>query len=120
MKSDMYFTDFFHLMSLPCGTSVLGSTSFNETTHTNEPNQIRNITICKTKWKFGTRITLFVPATKSADASITSTANPSDFLAQTMQHKKTNAKIPNTIDPIRRYFWYDACSLATSALAPAD
>jgi len=120
MKSAMYLTDFFHLMVLPCGINVLASISFKEMTHTNEPNQIMKIRICITKCKFGTRITLLVPATKSADASITSTAIESDFLKQTMQQRKMSAKIPNTIHPIRRYFWYSACSLATSALAFAD
>ena len=106
INNAMYLTDFFHLMERPCGITVLGSISFNEMTQTMEPNQIRKTITWKTKWRFGTKITLFVPATKSADASITSTANPSDFLAHTMQHRKTNAKIPNTMAPIRRYFWY--------------
>ena len=49
-------------------------------------------------------MTLLVPATKSAEASITSTAIPSDFLAQIMHVRKQQAKIPKTIAPIRRYF----------------
>jgi len=104
MKIAMYLTDFFHLMVLAYGIRVFASISFNERTQTIEPSHTMKTAICKTKWKFGTRITLLVPATKSADASITSTANFSDSLAQTIQHRKMSAKTPNTMHAIRRYF----------------
>jgi len=56
------------------------------------------------KYKIGTKITLFVAARKSAEASITSIASLSDLNPTMMQHKKIAAASEKTIIPIKRYF----------------
>jgi len=69
------------------------------------PNQTVNKTIVNIKCKIGTKITLFVQARKSADASITSIANLNELNPHAMQQKNKIAKNPNTKLAIKRYFY---------------
>lgn len=56
------------------------------------------------KCKIGTATTLLVPATKSAEASITSTANLIDLNPQKMQQRKISDNNPKMINPAINHF----------------
>lgn len=70
-----------------------------EITHPKAPTHKANRNIESIKWNIGTKITLFVQARKSADASITSIANFKDLNPQITQNKNATDITATTINP---------------------
>ena len=73
--------------------------SFIDITHPKAPTHKEKSKIDKIKWNIGTKITLFVQAKKSAEASITSIAIFKDLNPQITQNKNATDSTATTIIP---------------------